>query len=103
MALNLEQRTTQLGNFVAREMGARTCQVLEVRRLTGGTVHENWYVELDLTEGAEGLVLKPAQQRPSLVNRNGLLVHRGKLPRACDWNRLIEDVRDERMRRLAGL
>ena len=60
-------------------------------------------MDLELTEGAEGLMLKPVQQRPSLVYRNGLLVHRGKLPKGCDWSRLIEDDRDERMRRLAGL
>ena len=46
---------------------------------------------------------KPVRQRPSLVNRDGLLVHRGTLPKAYDWSRLIEDDRDERMRRLAGL
>ena len=59
-------------------------------------------MDLELTEGAEGLMLKPVPQRPSLVNRNGLLVHRGKLPKAYDWSRLVEDDRDERMRRLAG-
>ncbi len=60
-------------------------------------------MDLALTEGAEGLMLKPVQQRPSPVNRNGLLVHRGKLPKAFDWSRLVEDDRDERMRKLAGL
>ena len=60
-------------------------------------------MDLELTEGAEGLMLKPVQRRASLVNRNGLLVHRGKLPKAYDWSRLVEDDRDERMRKLAGL
>ena len=59
-------------------------------------------MDLELTESAEGLMLKPVRQRPSLVNRNGLLVHRGTLPKAYDWSRLIKDDRDERMRRMAG-
>lgn len=58
--------------------------------------------ELEMQETAEGVVLKPVQQRPSLVNRHGLLVHRGKLPKGYDWNRLIDDDREDRMRKLAG-
>jgi AbrB family looped-hinge helix DNA binding protein len=60
-------------------------------------------MDLEVTEGVEGVLLTPLRQRPALINRNGLLVHRGKLPRALDWNRLIEDDRDERTRKLAGL
>ena len=58
--------------------------------------------DLEIEETAEGVVLKPVRQRPSLVNRNGLLMHRGKLPKGYDWGRLIDDDREDRIRRLAG-
>ncbi|MEO7650863.1 MAG: AbrB/MazE/SpoVT family DNA-binding domain-containing protein [Bryobacteraceae bacterium] len=58
--------------------------------------------DLEIQVTAEGVMLRPVGQRPSLVNRNGLLVHRGKLPKGFDWNRLIEDDREDRMRKLAG-
>jgi AbrB family looped-hinge helix DNA binding protein len=58
--------------------------------------------DLEIEETSEGVMLKPVQRRLSLVNRNGLLVHRGKLPKGFDWNRLIEDDREERLRKLAG-
>jgi AbrB family looped-hinge helix DNA binding protein len=57
---------------------------------------------LEIQETAEGVVLKPVQQRASLVTRDGLLIHRGKLPKGYDWSRLIEDDREDRMRKLAG-
>ena len=59
--------------------------------------------DLEMQVTTEGVMLTPVQQRPSLVNRNGLLVHRGKLPKGHDWNRLIEDNREDQMRKLAGL
>jgi AbrB family looped-hinge helix DNA binding protein len=59
--------------------------------------------DLEIQETAEGITLKPVQQRPSLVKRDGLLVHRGKLPKGYDWNRLVEDEGEERLHRLAGL
>ena len=59
--------------------------------------------DLEVEETAEGVVLRPVHQRASLVNRNGLLVHCGKLPKGFDWNRLIDDDREDRMRKLAGM
>jgi len=56
--------------------------------------------DLELQETAEGVVLKPVRQRPSLVMRDGLLVHRGKLPKGIDWNRLVDDDRADRIRSL---
>lgn len=59
--------------------------------------------DLEIEETADGITLRPVQQRPSLVKRDGLLVHRGKLPKGYDWNKLIDDDREERLRRLAGV
>jgi AbrB family looped-hinge helix DNA binding protein len=57
---------------------------------------------LELSEGPEGLLLKPVQRRPSLVRRGGLLVHQGVLANDYDWNRLVEEDREERIRTLSG-
>jgi AbrB family looped-hinge helix DNA binding protein len=59
--------------------------------------------DLEIEETAEGITLKPVQQQPSLVKRDGLLVHRGKLPNGYNWNRLLQDYREERLHKLAGL
>jgi hypothetical protein len=48
------------------------------------------------------LLLKPVQRRPSLVRQEDLLVHQGVLPKGSDWNRLVEDAREERMRTVTG-
>ena len=46
--------------------------------------------KFEATEAAEGLLLKPVSSRPSLVKRNGLLVHTGVAPRGFNWN--CEDI-----------
>ena len=58
--------------------------------------------ELELSESSEGILLKPVRRQPSLIRRNGLLVHKGKLPKGYSWDRLIEDDRDDRLKKLAG-
>jgi AbrB family looped-hinge helix DNA binding protein len=58
--------------------------------------------DLEMQETAEGVILRPVQHRPSLIMRDGLLVHRGKLPKGFDWNRMIDEDREDRMRKLAG-
>ncbi|MCC7341510.1 MAG: AbrB/MazE/SpoVT family DNA-binding domain-containing protein [Bryobacterales bacterium] len=58
--------------------------------------------ELEIQETADGLMLRPARRRPSLVTRDGLLLHRGTLPKGADWNLLIEEDRDDRIRSLSG-
>ena len=58
--------------------------------------------DLDLAESGEGVLLTPVRQQPSLVRRNGLLVHNGKLPKGYEWDRLIEDDREDRFKKLAG-
>ena len=58
---------------------------------------------LELAESPDGILLTLDRPRPSLVDRKGLLVHRGKLPKGSAWDRLIEDDREERLRKLAGL
>jgi AbrB family looped-hinge helix DNA binding protein len=63
--------------------------VRERFRLRAGT-------NLELEEGPEGLLLRPVGHRPSMVRKNGLLVHLGKAPRGLDWDRLIQSSREDR-------
>jgi AbrB family looped-hinge helix DNA binding protein len=57
--------------------------------------------KLDLEERPEGLVLRPTEQSPSMVHRDGIWVHLGKVPSGFRWNSLVDDVRALR-RRLAS-
>ncbi|SPF55382.1 hypothetical protein SBA4_710025 [Candidatus Sulfopaludibacter sp. SbA4] len=57
-------------------------------------------MDLEMAETPEGLVLKPADQRPSMVRVNGFWVHQGIAPKGLDWSRFIEEERDGRHRRV---
>ena len=59
--------------------------------------------ELELVDGPDGVLLRPTQQGPSLVYEDGMLVHTGKLPQGFDWMRLVDDDREERMRKVSRL
>jgi AbrB family looped-hinge helix DNA binding protein len=58
--------------------------------------------ELELEETPEGVLLKPAERRPSMVRKQGIWVHTGKLPPAFDIVQAIREDREERLRKLAG-
>jgi len=58
---------------------------------------------LALEERADGILLRPIKRRASLVEKDGLLVHRGEAPLGLDWSRLVEDCREERGKDLSGL
>lgn len=58
---------------------------------------------LEATESPDGLLIRRALQRPSLVQTDGLLVHTGKAPRGFEWAQLTEELEQERIRDLAGL
>lgn len=55
---------------------------------------------LQISEGPEGLVLRPATTRSSLVRRNGRWLYTGKAPRDVNWDRLVADDRDLRNKEL---
>jgi AbrB family looped-hinge helix DNA binding protein len=69
--------------------------VRERFHLTPGTI-------LAVEELPQGLFLRSAGQGPSMVRRNGLLVHLGKAPKGFRWNRMIDEMRDERCRDILG-
>jgi AbrB family looped-hinge helix DNA binding protein len=53
--------------------------------------------ELEAIEQAGGVLLKRVEQRPSMVKVDGLWVHQGSAEPGANWERVLEDVREERM------
>jgi AbrB family looped-hinge helix DNA binding protein len=58
---------------------------------------------LEIEEIARGVVLKPADRKPSLIRRGKFLVHTGEIQRGYDIRKAIEEERDEQMRRAWGV
>jgi AbrB family looped-hinge helix DNA binding protein len=60
--------------------------------------------EIEIVEQADGVLLRPVEQKPSMVlKENGRWVHTGKIDPDCDINKLIDDLREERVRDLLKL
>jgi AbrB family looped-hinge helix DNA binding protein len=51
--------------------------------------------ELEAIEKPEGVLLKRAEQRPPMVKVDGLWVHQGKAEAGANWERIVEDLRQE--------
>ena len=60
-------------------------------------------VDLELHESHEGILLRPVGQAASMVQRDGIWVHLGKVPRGFDWSRIVDNTCDERIRNISGL
>lgn len=59
--------------------------------------------ELELEESAEAITLKPVRQESALVrDKYGWLVFTGTPVGHIDWDRLVEDEREERIRKIGG-
>jgi AbrB family looped-hinge helix DNA binding protein len=65
-------------------------------RLTAGAT-------LELEERPEGLVLRPVEQSPAIVRRDGLWVYVGKVPTGFRWDTIVDDDREKRIQALSGL
>jgi AbrB family looped-hinge helix DNA binding protein len=53
--------------------------------------------ELEVIEQPEGVLLKRAEQSPSMVKVDGLWVHQGSAEPRANWERILENVRAERI------
>ena len=53
--------------------------------------------ELVAIEQPEGVLLKRVERRPSMVKVDGLWVHQGSAEPGANWERILEDVREERV------
>jgi AbrB family looped-hinge helix DNA binding protein len=58
--------------------------------------------DLDIEETPEGVVLKPVEERPKMIMKNGLLVFTVKVPEGWDPVKAVEEDREERMRDIWG-
>jgi AbrB family looped-hinge helix DNA binding protein len=65
-------------------------------RLTAGSV-------LELEEQPGELVLRPKEQTPAVVQRNGRWVYLGEVPVGFDWYGMVDKDREERDREILGL
>jgi AbrB family looped-hinge helix DNA binding protein len=59
--------------------------------------------DLEVEETPEGVMLKPVEVRPSMVKKQGLWVHTGKVPPGFDVVQAVRDDREDRIRKLSGL
>ncbi len=55
-------------------------------------------MELEVQEQADGVFLRVPTPKPTMVNVEGLWVHQGTAHANADWARVLEDVREERLR-----
>ena len=53
--------------------------------------------ELAAIEQPGGVFLKRVEQRPSMVKVDGLWVHQGSPEPGANWERILEDMREERI------
>jgi AbrB family looped-hinge helix DNA binding protein len=56
--------------------------------------------ELEAIEQPDGVLLRRVEQRPSMVKVDGLWVHQGIPEPGANWERIVEDVREERIESL---
>jgi hypothetical protein len=59
--------------------------------------------EIELQEGPEGVMLKPAEKRRSMVQKQGLWVHTGRLSPGFDIAHAVREDREERIGKPASL
>jgi AbrB family looped-hinge helix DNA binding protein len=62
-------------------------------------------LKVEVKETAEGILLKPVRQASNLVMKDGILILKGSGENSdrIDWDSLVEDEREERIRKIAGL
>ena len=63
-------------------------------------LHKN--SELELEETGEGVVLKPRRREQLWRRENGRLVFYGEPVGNVNWDRLVDDMREERIREIGG-
>jgi len=53
--------------------------------------------ELEAIEHPDGVLLKRVEERPSMIKVDGLWVHQGNPQQGANWERVLEEVREERI------
>lgn len=53
--------------------------------------------ELEIVEQSGGVLLRALQEKPSMIQVDGLWVHQGSAEPGANWDRVLDDAREERM------
>jgi AbrB family looped-hinge helix DNA binding protein len=54
--------------------------------------------ELELVEQPDGVLLRSVEAPQPMIKIDGLWVHRGIAQRGANWDSVLEDLREERLR-----
>jgi AbrB family looped-hinge helix DNA binding protein len=54
-------------------------------------------MELEAVEQPGGILLRPLMQKPSMIQVDGLWIHQGAAEPGANWERVLDDIREERM------
>lgn len=52
---------------------------------------------IEATLREDGVLLRRAEQRPSMIKVDGMWVHQGTPEPGVDWSKVVNDVREERV------
>ncbi len=53
--------------------------------------------ELEVLDRQGGMLLRVVEERPALVKVDGLWVHRGVAQPGANWDRIVQELREERI------
>ena len=85
------------GMFIGMKLGIDKAGRVVVPKLLRERLGFRPDTELEAIEQPEGVLLKRVEQRPSMVKVDGLWVHQGSAEPGANWERILEDVREERI------
>ncbi len=54
--------------------------------------------ELEAIEQSGGVLIKRAEQLPSMITVDGLWVHQGKAEPGSNWDQVLDEVREDRIK-----
>jgi AbrB family looped-hinge helix DNA binding protein len=55
---------------------------------------------LTIEEGPDGITLRPVRHGSKFADEQGVLVYVGKVPKGINWDKLLDEEREARMREL---
>jgi AbrB family looped-hinge helix DNA binding protein len=58
--------------------------------------------EMEIVELPDGFSLRVASREPSMIKLDGLWVHQGTAEAGANWDRTLEDLREQRAKAVSG-
>jgi AbrB family looped-hinge helix DNA binding protein len=58
--------------------------------------------EIEAVEQSEGVLIRAVLSKPAMAKVDGLWVHEGVAETSANWNKIIDDVREERSRSIGS-